>query len=134
MLFRMAAGSGDVADPGLPGTLRIRFSGGERPHLFWISAWTQQPEGRCRYKVLSKSRADRSVEVLVLQDGARGLRQPVARLDVPEDSPAGWLDRWVETLADELCTHFERFDLRGIATAEEWREVARRLGWMRDVR
>jgi hypothetical protein len=127
----MPAAFSEGASSGLPTSLRIRLAAGERPYLFWVSHWTQQPEGRCRYKILSKALPDRSLEVIVLQEGTRPRRQPIAQLQIPSDSPSGWLERWVETLAEELETRFERFDLRSIESVEEWRTLARRLGWTR---
>ena len=56
-------------------------------------------------------------------------RLPVAQLQVPSDSPAGWLEHWVETLAGELQIRFERFDLRSIENVDEWRALAQKLGW-----
>ena len=55
--------------------------------------------------------------------------QPLGRIRVPIDSPAGWLEHWVDALAGELEARFQRFDLRHIESASEWRVLARRLGW-----
>ncbi len=125
----MPASFPEAASPPLPASLRIRFSAGERPYLFWVSGWSEPPEGRCRYKILSKSLPDRSLDVLVLQEGGGVRRQTVASIQVPADSPAGWLERWVDTVAGELAVRFERFDLRYIENVNEWRSIAKRLGW-----
>ena len=129
MLPGMPVGSFEGAGSSAPASLRIRFAAGERPHLFWVSHWTQEPEGRRRYKILSKSLPDGSLEVLVLQEGHDVQRRPVAQLQVPSDSPAGWLELWVETLAGELQTRFQRFDLRSVENVDEWRALAQKLGW-----
>ncbi len=120
------------ANAALPASLRIRFSAGERPHLFWVSHWSEEPEGRCRYKILSKSLPDRSLEVLVLEEGSRVRHRAVAQIQLPADSPSGRLERWVETLAEDIGARFELFDLRHVQSAKEWCAVARRLGWMPD--
>jgi hypothetical protein len=125
----MTAGSSQEDGSAAPGSLRISFAAGERPYMFWVSHWTRQPEGRLRFKVLSKSFPDRSLEVLVLAEGTRALRRPMASLHVSPDFPTGWLEHWIQTLATELGTRFELFDLRSIESAEEWWAIARRLGW-----
>ncbi|MFQ5514262.1 MAG: hypothetical protein ACE5FG_07440 [Myxococcota bacterium] len=121
-----------VPDPSvpLPSTLRIRFRAGERPHLFWVTRWHRDPTERYRFKVLSKARADRTIEVIVLREGERMRRQPLVHLELPADVPSGWLERWIDTLSTELGTRFESFDLRDVGSADEWRRVAARLGWL----
>ncbi len=114
-----------------PTSLRIRFAAGERPYLFWVSDWSDPPEERSRYKVLSKSLPDRSLDVLVLQESGPLQRQTLAHIQVPTDSPAGWLERWVDMLGAELAVRFERFDLRDVEDVNEWRSIAQRLGWTR---
>ncbi len=113
--------------PGQP-SLRISFSRGERPYLFWVSHWTVAPVGRARYKILSKKFEDKTIEVLVIQE-SQGRRDTVAQVTLPNDLPSGWISRWVDILSGDLKTQFEVFDLRSIQTAEEWRDIAARLGW-----
>ena len=122
----------EAASATLPASLRIRFSAGERPYLFWVSDWSDPPEGRSRYKILSKSLPDRSLDVLVLQEGGPVQRRALAQIQVPVDSPAGWLERWVDMLGAELAVRFECFDLRDVENVNEWRSIAQRLGWTRD--
>ncbi len=100
--------------------------------MFWVSDWSEPPEDRCRYKILSKLRPDRSLDVLVLREGGQVRRRPIASVQVPADSPAGWLERWVDTVGGELAVRFERFDLRHVESANEWRTLAQRLGWTRE--
>lgn len=66
-----------------------------------------------------------------VDDSTEGLPRTLARVQVPRDFPAGWLERWVEVLAEELSLRFRSYDLRDIETVEEWRSVARRYGWNR---
>jgi hypothetical protein len=110
--------------------LRIRFALGERPHWFWVSDWTPLEGGAARYKVLSKRRADGSLEVLVIEERAAGERRPLAQRDLEPGAAAGWLERWVEDLSESLAARFHGFDLRRIETEGEWRETAGRLGWI----
>lgn len=117
------------AGPGLPKALRIRFAHGERPHRFWVSPWTSDDGGPVRYKVLSKQRRDARLEALVVAERRDGTRLPLGQVRIPRDAPAGWLSRWVDTLAGELEVEFELVDLAPVRTVEEWREWARRLGW-----
>lgn len=119
----------DAATPALPASLRIHFEKGERPYIFWVSHWVPHDGDRCRFKVLSKSLPDRALEILVLREGAATRRKTLAHLELPAGFPSGWLERWVETLAGELETRFEAFDLKSIQTHAEWQEVAVRLGW-----
>ena len=109
--------------------LRIRFPEGERPHLFWISTWTNSPDVRARYKVLSKRREDASIEVVVIEEQGRRGRWCIAREDIAANVPSGWLSRWVSELGSSLGIDFQRFDLRSIESEAEWQEMARRLGW-----
>lgn len=109
--------------------LRIRFPEGERPHIFWVSTWTNGPDTRSRYKVLSKRREDASIEVVVIEEQGKRSRRCIAREDIPANAPAGWLSRWVSELGSSLGIDFQRFDLRSIESETEWQETARRLGW-----
>lgn len=122
-------GGTDREAASFPSTLRIRFGEAERPYLFWISSWVEDGEGSVRFKVLSKQRPDRSLEVLVIQEGDNGRRKTVAHVEVPRSFPSGWLERWVTLLAYDLSTAFESFDLRQVQTHAQWVEVAARLGW-----
>jgi hypothetical protein len=117
-----------------PANLRIQFHDGERPHVFWVSDWTKPPDPPARYKVLSKRRANGSIEVIVIEESEERGRQCLAREDIPADAPAGWLSRWVSELAGSIGVSFERFDLRSIETEGEWRETAERLGWTLEPR
>jgi hypothetical protein len=110
--------------------LRIRFALGERPHWFWVSEWTPLDGAAARYKVLSKRRADGSLEVLVIEERTAGGRRPLLQRELEPGAPAGWLERWVEDLSESLAATFHAFDLRGIETEIEWRETAGRLGWL----
>ena len=109
------------------GVLHVHFARGERPHLFWVSP------GPSPLKVLSKSRADGSLEVLIVRD-AGPQRQVLARTDVPADAPSGWLAHWVERFAEEQGTRFRRYDLRHVESAEQWLETAKELGWLQGPR
>jgi hypothetical protein len=115
----------------LPATLRIDFARGERPDRFWVSQWSPQsgPGIRVRYKVLSKRRADRSREVLVLEERSPGGTRALRVAEIPATSPAGWLEHWARRLASDLGIRFTEFDLSAIETLEEWRDETRRLGW-----
>lgn len=113
----------------LAASLSIRFADGERPHLFWVSSWTDGPDPAARYKVLSKQRGDASIEVLVVEETKLGGRRCLARQDIPAAAPAGWLAHWVSELGDSLGIRLYRYDLRAVETEREWRETAQRLGW-----
>jgi len=89
--------------------------------------WIHEDGKRVRYKVLSKSRPNRTLEVLVLQQGHA--RKALAHIEVPAHFPAGWLERWVRSLGTDLGSQFQEFDLRHIQTPEEWTQIATRLGW-----
>ena len=121
-------------DDELPQHLRIRFGRGERPYLFWVSASRDacppRASGPSVYKILTKRMPDQRIEALVLQE-ALHKRWSLAHVVIPADSPAGWLDHWVGLVAEELGTHFQRFDLGSVETRDEWNEVALRLGWLR---
>jgi hypothetical protein len=119
----------DTSTPGFPASLRIRFGKGERPYVFWDSQWVQQDGDRALFKVLSKLRPDRSLEVLVVREGNTTRRKTLAHLRLPRSAPSGWLEHWVDTLATELGTRFEAFDLKNVVSQAEWREVAVRMGW-----
>lgn len=106
-----------------PGVLHVHFARGERPHLFWVSS------GPAPLKVLSKRRADGTLEVLVVQDGG-AQRQVLVRSEVPADAPSGWLSHWVERFAEEQGARFRRYDLRHVESAEQWLETAAELGWL----
>ena len=117
--------------PGIPTTLRIRFREGERPHEFWVSAWTSEEGGRARYKILSKRRASGEVEALVVREAAPGGRIAVGRVRIPPDTPDGWMGRWLDALGADLGVRFERIAVPGIASLEDWQEWARQNGWSR---
>lgn len=119
--------------PGLPSSLRVRFTAGERPFRFWVSAWTSGGAGRVRYKVLSKQRKGGQLEALVVQEEREGTRTPLGKVRIPRDAPSGWLTRWVDTLGAELGVEFEPVDLTVVRTAEQWRSWARRIGWFGTV-
>jgi hypothetical protein len=106
-----------------PGVLHVHFARGERPHVFWVSP------GPTPIKVLSKRRADGSLEVLVVREDGRQ-RQVLARSEVPADAPSGGLSHWVERFAEEQGTRFRRYDLRHVESAEQWLEAAAELGWL----
>jgi len=121
--------SSQTPQTGYPATLRIHFSRGERPYIFWISNWVPQDGEEWRFKVISKHHADRTLEVLVIQEGSDSRRKSIGHLKLPRDHPSGWLENWVRSLEDELGTRFHSYDLRNVQTQEEWQEVATRLGW-----
>ncbi len=110
-------------------TLQIRFAAGERPHLFWVSRWEHGRDEATRYKVLTKRRSDASLDVLVLEERISGPRRRLARESVPSTRPSGWLSHWVSELERSLDTRFVEFDLRRVESRDEWRRIARRLGW-----
>ncbi|MCP4006770.1 MAG: hypothetical protein GY725_21530 [bacterium] len=112
-------------------TLRIQFAEGERPHVFWISRWQRGRSQAQRYKVLSKRLKDGTLDVWVIEESISGARRRLARETVPADLPAGWLTHWVSALGESLGTSFSKFDLSRIQDREEWRRVARDLGWTR---
>jgi hypothetical protein len=111
------------------GYLQLRFARGERPHWFWVSDQVVLAEGAARYKVLSKRRPDGALEVLVIEERIGGERRILARRALAPEMPAGWLEHWVDELAEALGAKFHAFDLRGIANEHDWRETAERLGW-----
>ena len=114
--------------------LRIRFTEGERPHLFWISTRSEVLGRSVRYKILSKRRPDSSIEVIVIEEGNGQTRRCLKREDVPAGTPAGWLSHWVSELASSLGIRFHCFDLREIESEAEWQEKAESLGWTRRTR
>jgi hypothetical protein len=114
--------------------LHIHFALGERPHAFWVSDWTAGAGRVARYKVLSKQRADRSLEVLVIEERAGGNRRALLRRDLDASAPAGWLGHWIEELAQMLSTKLHAFDLRHIQSEAEWCAAAERLGWLEPSR
>ena len=125
-----------VQSPGgrrpLPSSLRIHFAKGERPHLFWVSS----PDTKTGewVKILSKRRADATIEVLVVRAGGGLPRRVLAHLEIPVDTPSGWLSGWVDTLARDLDARFHAYDLRSIDSAAAWTDTALRIGWLRDTR
>jgi hypothetical protein len=86
------------------------------------------------YKVLSKALPDGALEAVLIEEDAHGRRRGLGRVDVPADHPAGWLTRWVEMAGEELGARFRLYDLRGVASAEEWTILAGQLGWLRGTR
>jgi hypothetical protein len=112
----------------VPAPLIIRFSCGERPYLFWVSAWTGLG-GRRRWKLLSKRKKDGGIEVRLVEELAGGARRVLADQQLAPGHPAGWLERWSDTLAEELGVKLARFDLRSIDSEPEWNATVRRLGW-----
>jgi hypothetical protein len=117
----------DDRTEGLPRALHIAFASGERPHRFWVAG----SRAGSVHKILSKSLPDRSLDVVVVEEGPDRRRRTLARVQVPRSFPSGWLERWVEVLAEELSLRFRSYDLRDIETVEEWRIVAARYGWNR---
>jgi hypothetical protein len=116
--------------PGAPAMLQIRFAAGERPHLFWVSIPVSD-DAASVYKVLSKALPDGALEAVLIEEDAQGRRRGLGRIDVPPGHPAGWLTRWVEMAAEELGARFRLYDLRSVASAEEWTILAGQLGWLR---
>jgi hypothetical protein len=112
--------------------LRIHFGRGERPHVFWVGERQVQavvPEAAVdRIKVLSKRRADGSVLVVVVDERTRS-RRALARATLAPDAPSGALEHWVRGIGEALGIRLERYDLRDVATAEQWDVRARALGW-----
>lgn len=127
MRFTLAGSPGE----GLPVSLRIRFAAGERPHLFWLSRCEVSSRSDSTFKILSKSLADGTIEVIVIEEPSRGRRRPLAQVELPPETPAGWLTRWVDMVSNELGRGFHRYDLRTVDSADEWRAVAAKLGWTR---
>ena len=112
--------------------LRIRFAAGERPHLFWVSdGRSARGDAAPVYKVLSKAVPGGALEAVLVEEDLDGLRRGLARVDVPPEYPAGWLTRWVETVAEEFGARFRLYDLRSVASADEWAILAGQLGWLR---
>lgn len=110
-------------------SLRIHFTRGERPYVFWVSEWSRQAAPHCRYKILSKRRADAALEVLVVEEREDGGRRALAEEIVPADHPSGWLERWAEDFGASVGVRLQSFDLRHVETRDEWSALAETLGW-----
>jgi hypothetical protein len=83
--------------------------------------------------VLSKRCAGGEIEALVIEERRGVGRVPIGQIQIPRDSPSGWLARWVTTLGTELGVRFVSVDLSGVQTIEKWRVWSRRLGWFGTV-
>jgi len=117
--------------PSAPASLQIRFAAGERPHLFWVSDSSPAGAADSRvYKVLSKAVPGGALEAVLIEEDASGRRE-LLRVEVPAESPAGGLARWVETVGERLGVRFRLYDLRSVASAGEWSILAGQLGWLR---
>lgn len=117
-------------EPEPVGFVHIDFEG-SFPHIFWSSSWGQDsefPDG-FRYKVLSvRHEPGGDLEVVLLQELRDGTKTEMQRFSVPSDKFEASAEM-IHMLGEQLGVTFDRVDLSGVRTFEEFETRSREMGW-----
>ena len=101
------------------------------PHFIWVSSMSYDSEGPAGF--LYKMFATRHepamiIEVLLLRENVDGQKRKVFHMQAPIDK-VGALDDVVREIERDKNVSFERFDLSGVRTLDEFTSKAIEAGW-----
>jgi hypothetical protein len=101
------------------------------PHVFWLSTVAKDnrsPEG-FRYKVLTaRHEPEMKIELVVLRESLDGEKTKVIHMEAPLEK-FGATDDMIRQLGEDSSVTFERFDMSGLRTFDDFKSRAIEVGW-----